>query len=320
MMGEKRGISTGADMDIVYALAASPEFRADGLCFAARSSGLYRSLDGGDTWLDAYLSLDLPEALPTLAVGFSPDFASDGTVFAGVPGAVMHSTDGGETWHASLLRDPQPLISDLGISPNFRKDGTLFAGTYEDGVFNSRDRGGRFVAWNFGLLDLNVLCLAVSPSYTDDETLFAGTESGVFCSTNGARAWREVDFPIDLAPVISLCMQPNYRNGGLLLAGTEAHGLQRSLDSGNSWEPLGDFTASGPVNKILCAGEDGLLVLSGSDLYITRDGGSTWLELERMPASQDADISTCLAPGGLGAGQVLLVGLTSGEIHKTTLS
>ena len=51
--------------DIVYALATSPSFEEDGLCFAARPTGLYRSQDGARSWQDAYASLDLSAALTT---------------------------------------------------------------------------------------------------------------------------------------------------------------------------------------------------------------------------------------------------------------
>lgn len=69
--------------EIVYALAVSPDFAVDRVCFAARSSGLYRSEDAGRTWCAAYDSLALPVPLATSAVAVSPGFASDGTVFAG---------------------------------------------------------------------------------------------------------------------------------------------------------------------------------------------------------------------------------------------
>ena len=36
----------------------------------------------------------------------------------------------------------------------------------------SGDRGQHWAAWNFGLLDLNVLALATSPAYAHDETIF----------------------------------------------------------------------------------------------------------------------------------------------------
>ena len=45
--------------DITYALATSPTFAQDGICFAARGSGLYRSDDGGVTWQSVYGTLEL---------------------------------------------------------------------------------------------------------------------------------------------------------------------------------------------------------------------------------------------------------------------
>ena len=49
---EKVTQNANETQDLVYALAASPNFDQDGVCFAARRSGLYRSEDGGRTWQD----------------------------------------------------------------------------------------------------------------------------------------------------------------------------------------------------------------------------------------------------------------------------
>jgi len=180
--------------EIVYDLAVSPDFEEDGLCFAARASGLYRSEDGGRSWQDAYASLELSAALTTSVVVVSPGFETDRSVFAGVPGGVLRSADAGQSWQVASFPPPAPFVSSLVISPNYARDGTLFVGTLEDGVFRSGDRGTHWAAWNFGLLDLNVLALGVSPDYGRDETLFAGPERGIFRRRNGGRAWREVDF------------------------------------------------------------------------------------------------------------------------------
>ena len=88
------------------------------------------------------------------------------------------------------LPAPAPFISALALSPNFARDDAAFAGTLEDGVFLTHDRGKRWEAWNIGLLDRNVLCLAVSPAFERDRSLFAGVESGIFYSSNGGRFWR----------------------------------------------------------------------------------------------------------------------------------
>ena len=57
-----------APPDIVNALAASPQFERDGVCFAARNSGLYRSDDSGRSWRCAYDTLALDAPLVTTAV------------------------------------------------------------------------------------------------------------------------------------------------------------------------------------------------------------------------------------------------------------
>lgn len=244
---------------LVYALAAGP----GGLCFAASETGLYRSRDGGLTWQFAYESLHVDMPPLTLSVALSPDGRS---VFAGAPGGVLRSGDGGATWHIAGLGSPPPVIAALVVSPNFTEDGTLFAGALEDGTYCSTDRGVYWAGWNFGLLDLNVICLAISPHFAQDETLYAGTETGVFRSTNGGRAWRETDFPLE--PVLCLAVL----NGGALLAGTES-GLYHSDDQGASWT-LSE-TAHGTVNAIVPQGA-GWLIACDNTLRVSHDAGRTW--------------------------------------------
>jgi photosystem II stability/assembly factor-like uncharacterized protein len=205
------------------------------------------------------------------------------------------------------------------ISPDYTRDGILLAGTVEDGVFSSADRGGRWVAWNFGLLDLNIICLAISPAYAEDETLFAGTDSGIFYSTNGGRAWREAAFSLDLAPVLSLALSPNYASDGILFAGTESHGLYRSDDRGQTWIHLGEDAIPGAVNSILLSPEfparADLLVVLSERLLVSRDGGQSWVDW--APGLDPRQGLACVAaPQGLEPGAPLLVGLVNGGVMR----
>ena len=305
--------------DTVYALASAPDFEQDGVCFAARTSGLYRSDDGGLTWQPAYTSLELETPLMTSAVAVSPDFEADRSVFAGAPGGILRSIDGGRNWRIATLPSPPPIISSLAVSPSFAHDGVLLAGTMEDGVFRSSDRGGHWAAGNFGLLDLNVLCIVISPDFANDETLFVGTDSGIFRSTNGGRAWREVDFPSEFAPVLSLALSPNYAVEGVLFAGTESCGLFYSHDRGHTWLRLGEEEISGPVNSVLVAPEfpdpPDILILPGDALLISRDGGRSWSNWEDG-LSTDRSLVSVTAPQGLEPGAPLLIGCMDGEILR----
>jgi photosystem II stability/assembly factor-like uncharacterized protein len=303
--------------DIVYALAASPHFAQDGICFAARGSGLYRSDDGGQAWRLAYDSLELEAPLPTMAVAVSPDFAADQMLFAGVPGAILRSFDGGRAWDVVRLPSPPPVVSCLVISPDYARDGTLLAGTLEDGVLCSSNRGGQWAMWNFGLLDLNVLCLAISPDFSRDETLFAGTDTGIFCSSNGGRAWREVDLATELAPVLALALCPHYAQDGQLFAGTEAHGLYLSSDRGRTWARRGEGVIRDAVNALLLspdlAEKPAVLALLSDRLLLSRDSGTSWLEWRASTVSGE-ELACVAAPLGLGPGAPLLVGRADGQI------
>lgn len=308
--------------DIVNALAVSPRFARDSVCFAARNSGLYRSDDAGQSWQFAYRSLLLDAPLTTTAVVVSPEFDTDHTVFAGAHGGVLRSLDGGATWQITMLPSPPPLVTSLAISPNFANDGVVFAGTLEDGVFRSDNRGSSWAAWNFGLLDLNVLSMAISPTFERDEMLFAGTGSGLFRSTNGGRAWREVDLPVEFTAMLSLAIASVDDNASMVFAGTEDHGLLASDNGGRAWRRLGEDVLQDAVNSIVPAprfsASPDMLVLLSDMLVLSRDAGESWA----VCLLDDGDapgIAAVAAPLGLGPGAPLLVGLIDGGVLRQSL-
>jgi photosystem II stability/assembly factor-like uncharacterized protein len=285
------------------------------------------------TWQDAYTSLGLIAPLATLSVASA---SAEGHVFAGVSGGVLRSLDGGVTWQPSPLPPPPPIVSGLALSPGYARDGTVLAATVEDGVFRSGDRGSQWESWNFGLLDLDVYCIAISPAFagplearpleaSGDETLYVGTETGIFRSTNGGRAWREVGFDTDLAPVLSLALSPDYARDGCLYAGTASQGMYRSGDRGRTWERVGEAApslAGGPaqsVSALLLSPEypakPQVLAMLANDLLVSRDGGATW-----DAWSPDLDLgpgAACVAaPLGLDPGAPLLVGLLDGQVLR----
>ncbi len=305
--------------DIVYSIATSPSFDQDSLCFAACSSGLYCSDDGGLTWRSAYESLDLHPAPASTAVATSPAFESDRTLFVGVPGGILRSGNAGQTWFFAVLPSPPPVISTLAISPAYVEDGTLLAGTVEDGIYRSEDRGYQWSACNFGLMDLGVLSMAMSPAFRKDNTVFVGTESGIFRSSNGGRAWKEVGFPSECAPILSLALSPHYAEDGNIWAGTESHGLFYSQDRGQTWEQTATDHTPGSVNAIVLPrqfpAKPNMLIMTDQVILISGDGGQTWSGWkETLDVGQGL---TCLAaPLGLDPGAPLLIGSAEGGVKR----
>jgi len=295
--------------NFVYSIAVSPNFAQDGICFAAQQSGLFRSADSGKSWQYAYQSLAQAGPLATHGVAFSPDFSHDRTVFAAVQGGILRSTDGGEHWQVEVLSSPPPVAAGLVFSPNYQRDGQAFCATVEDGVFISRDRGSRWATWNFGLLDLQTLCLAVSPQFSQDDTLLAGAESGIYRSKNGGRAWKVLDFSVDSAPVISLVFSSFYELDGTIFAGTIHGELFCSTDRGNHWAPIHQLDEG--IDQILLGKnfqrKPEILLLAGSRLHYSADAGQSWKKRRITLAAHDN--LTCLAaPHGIAAGSPILAG------------
>jgi photosystem II stability/assembly factor-like uncharacterized protein len=304
--------------DYIFQFAVPASFDRGGnrTCFAARTSGLFRSSDGGHTWEAAYTSLNTRQALPTTAIVLAPDFTHESTVFAGLNGAILRSYDGGINWQRSHLPTPPPAISSLAISPNYTEDGIVFAGTNEDGILISKDRGKNWVAWNFGLLDLHILCLAISPDFATDETLFTGAESGLFCSTNGGRAWKEVSLPVGFDAILSLAFSPNFTQDGTLFAGTENKGLVISRDRGKSWQPLAETISAAPVNQILlspAAPTKEIFILHGGVLLVSKDGGKAWKPWQAKKLGGRIVTAVLVCPG---IEEGVLVGFEDGNITR----
>jgi len=299
--------------DTVYAIADAE----NGLCFVARSSGLYRSRDGGATWAPAYATLNAPVELLTSAVAVSPNFAHDRLALAGGAGGILRSDDGGDAWRVILLPTPAPLVTCLAFSPGFATDHTAFAATMQDGVYRSVDAGQTWGRWNFGLFDLRVLALAVAADYATSELLYAGTETGLYVSRNGGRSWLPTPFPADLAPVLSLALAP----GGLVLAGTESAGLWLSADSGRTWAQTGAAVFGGSVNALLsrqdASGETVILALASEGLFTSRNRGGAW-QLQLDAQALAVELTAVAAPDGFGPGAALLVGTETGAVLRLT--
>lgn len=291
-------------MTDIYALAASSH-----MAFAAFSTGLLRSLDGGQSWRPAFSWLEEGSTVLASAVSLTPPLDGIQAIFAAVPGAVLRSMDGGDSWETSVLPKPAPFITSLAVSPGYARDRTLFVASLEDGVFRSTDGGASFISWNFGLLDYQVLSMAISPAFESDRALFIGTGSGLFTSLNAGRAWREILLPCAHKPILSLACTPD-----LLLAGTESCGLYASKDGGQTWQQWAEGIFD-TVNLILADGA-ATLVLTEESLFISRDLGQTW----QMLPTKDGQIPVGVcAPGGLSVGNSVLVGYEGGIIHPLIL-
>jgi photosystem II stability/assembly factor-like uncharacterized protein len=195
-------------------------------------------------------------------------------IFVGAADGIARSADRGETW-VSPNMPQRSHVSHLAVSPAFPEDGAAFAATLEDGVLVTTDHGQNWHSWNFGLLDLEVLVLAVSPNFATDETVLAATASGLFRSTNGGRAWRELAVPESAMPLSGLAFLQ-----GVLVSASESDGLSYSNDAGDTWQKRSAFR-SGQINALSASADGSLLVVATPTVVaVSADAGATWQRTE----------------------------------------
>lgn len=236
---------------------------------AAARAGIFRSADGGQSWQRSGAGMADPSVVALAATN-----EDDPTPFAATEsGRLYRSVDGGQHWQEVEGWAGLGVATVLAPSPDYAQDGTIFAATV-NGPFRSQDGGATWESSTFGLVDVEVLAMAVDPCFAENETLWIGTAGGgLYRSRNSGRSWRDAGIGLPDTAMQALLALP-HADGTILYVGTEAEGVFRSLDGGNRWQPL--LTGIG-VNA-LAALPDGSRLMAATDegILFSEDGGQSW--------------------------------------------
>jgi photosystem II stability/assembly factor-like uncharacterized protein len=218
----------------------------DRIIYATTPEGspyVFKSTDGGDTWLPSGSGLGGAGWTDSLVID-----PRDSSVLyvAGGEGPLYKSSDAGQTWVARNV-----LIEDTGtkfiramsvaVSPI---DGTVYAGGY-DWVPSPDDAGG-----------------------------------GIFRSKDGGETWERLANGAPTGTVGSLILAPSAPH--IIYAGSSDSGIgiYRSTDSGNSWQPIHNGFANAPrVMRIAVDPHDSQVVymsVISQGVYKSKNGGASW--------------------------------------------
>jgi photosystem II stability/assembly factor-like uncharacterized protein len=213
-------INEGLTNPTIHALAIDP--LTSRRAYAGTREGVFRSTDGGASWISAGLT-----NLSVYALAINP--LSSNTLYAGTGDGVFRSADGGNNWVAVSTGLPQRPVQALAVDPV--TPSRLYASTVGGGggLFRSTNRGYSWTALNIGLDGSEVLSIVIDP--VTPTTLYV-SGMGVFRSTDAGEGWVEssAGLPDLIAPALAIDpVTPT-----TLYVGTRA-GLFRSTDSGDSW-------------------------------------------------------------------------------------
>ncbi len=274
----------------------------------AYGDGVYKSLDGGQTWTN--MGLADSEHIGMIVVDPRDSnvvyVAAQGPLWsAGGERGLYKTTDGGATWELILSAGDYTGANEVHLDPHnpdvvyaslhqrYRNVAALVNGGPDSGIFKSVDGGRSWRELENGLPkeDMGKIGLAISP--VDPDVVYATIElaqrkGGFWRSTDGGETWeKRSDYlyggtgphyyqeifasPHDVDTVYQVAPQ-----------------LHRTTDGGATLEPLDNPHVHGDYHALQFDPDDPDYLLVGTDggVYETHDGLQNWRFMANMPITQ----------------------------------
>ena len=284
----------------IISLHATP----DRTLFAGTSgAGIFRSTDGGDTWIAASEGLQVPphRGLPSLLV-----LTQKGkTLYAGANNNLFYSIDDGDSWQ-QLSHFQDEIVGISGVA--FIGD-TIYIGQHiEESVFFSNDNGRSWTQLDKGLTDRGGPKLSVIGT-----TLFAQMWDHVFRLKAGEKSWTKL---IIEDPRTKSADESDIRgfvvSGKIVYAATADGGLFRSTDMGNSWKSIKPKTMQHFYGyEALAVVDNTVFYIHDSQVFRSTDAGNSWTTFNNNLANQSIVSITALSE------KTLYVGTSDGVFRST---
>jgi photosystem II stability/assembly factor-like uncharacterized protein len=236
--------------------------------------GIYKSTDGGQSWLHLGLNEGLHDTQQISAIIVHPHDSK--RVFAAVLGhpygpnlerGVFRSTDGGATWQNVLYKDENTGAVDLAFDPSNAQ--TVYAVLW----------AARQAPWEIG-------------------ESFKGPGSGLFKSTDGGSTWQPLTAGLPTVAQglgrIGIAVAPSdpHRMYALVHADAKEGGVYRSDDAGANWQRINhEKRVWGRGSDFACVRVDpkdkDVIYIANTSTYRSMDGGATFTAIKGAPGGDD---------------------------------
>jgi photosystem II stability/assembly factor-like uncharacterized protein len=269
---------------------------------ASLGNGVYRSLDGGETW--EHMGLSDTRFIHRIAIHpTNPDI-----VFVAAPGhrwgpneerGLYRTVDGGLTWEKVLYINEDTGVVEVAMEDNGR---VLYAAAYQrrrhawgnltggphSGIYRSMDGGTTWRKLGGGLPEGVLGKIAIAIAESSPNVVYAAIgdrDGGLYRSEDRGETWTRVNDIRTSYWYGNIYVDPKNENK-VWIMGTM---LDVSIDGGKSFE--NDWTARGihvdhHVLWINPKNTDHMLMGNDGGFHITYDGAKTWSFLNNIPIAQ----------------------------------
>ncbi len=292
--------------DILYAGTGDPNISG----FPFIGDGLYKSIDGGETW--SYSGLEEVGIISRIIV--HP--ANSEIIYAGAMGlpfernehrGLYKSTDAGGTWEQVLFIDDDAGVIDLESDPEnpdvvyaavwnrIRNNHESVVSGLDAGIWKTTDGGSTWTELSVGLPGGAQSRISIEMHPENPDILYAGyvgtalSFNGLYKTVNAGSNWSSIDIgPVD--GVMSgfgwyfdgLQLNP-YNPDQLFVQGVD---LVRTENDGDDWEEADDFTVHADKHAMAFIDADSYLLATDGGLYRTNNDAVSWLDAEDIQSSQ----------------------------------
>jgi photosystem II stability/assembly factor-like uncharacterized protein len=269
---------------------------------ASLGNGVYRSLDGGETWQH----MGLPDTRFIHRIAIHP--TNPDIVFVAAPGhrwgpneerGLYRTLDGGKTWEKVLYINEDTGVAEVAMEDNGR---VLYAAAYQrrrhawgnltggphSGVYRSMDGGTTWEKLGGGLPEGVLGKIAIAIAKSSPNVLYAAIadeDGGLYRSEDRGTTWTRVNDIRTSYWYGNIYVDPVNENK-VWVMGTQ---LDVSIDGGKTFE--NDWTAEGihvdhHALWINPRNTDHMLMGNDGGFHITYDGARTWSFLNNIPIAQ----------------------------------
>ena len=291
-----------SDPNVLYVGTGETAIRGN----VSHGDGVYKSTDGGKTWINVGLS-DTRHIAKIRIHPSNPDI-----VYAAALGhawgqnkerGVYRSIDGGKTWKQILFKSARAGAIDLSMDPTNprilyatiwqaqRQPHRLDSGGPDCGIYKSTDGGDTWteITRNPGLPKgtLGKMGIAVSPANPERVYAIIEAEDGaLFRSDDAGATWKRLSEQAELRGrpwyYMHIFADPVDQDTVYVLD----YGMQRSIDGGKTFSEM--TTPHGDNHELWIDPANPRRMIEGNDggACVSFNGGDTWSSIYNQPTAQ----------------------------------